>query len=116
MSAGTRVRASADGRFTETEISRVDPDHVRIVEIERNGTGETIRRDCYDPDVGAAEIGDVMRLENEKLWLRIIDWARSESSHEVTLRWEAVELNRGAVGRIGVFTWPDREPVRTFAD
>jgi hypothetical protein len=79
-------------------------------------TGELIRRDCYDPDGGAAEMGDVMRLKGGELYLRAIDWARSGShSEEVSLQWEPTGLTRGEVGRIGVFTWPKGEPVRVFA-
>lgn len=96
---------------------RLEPKKVRVVDVEEKDTGELIRRDCYDPDGGAAEMGDVMRLKDGELYLRTIDWARSEShSEDVELRWEPTGLTKEEVGRIGVFTWPTGQPVRVFVD
>lgn len=90
-----------------------NPSYVRLVEVEDKETGEIIRRDCYDPNGGAAEMGDVIRLKEGELWLRVIDWAREKDpSSEVDLRWEQVGLSREEVGRIGVYTWPARKRVR----
>lgn len=119
MDPSTETLRRSDGtdRLSETNFSRVDPTKVRVVHIERKDTDEGIRRDCYDPDGGAAEMGDVMRLKDGELWLRTIDWARSKSPYEeVTLRWEATGLTQETVGRIGIFTWPLGEPVRIFVD
>jgi hypothetical protein len=75
---------------------RIDPGKVRVVDVEEKETAELIRRDCYDPDGGAAEMGDVMRLKGGELYLRAIDWARSKShSEEVSLQWEPTGLTRG---------------------
>lgn len=105
--------SSAEETCTPT---RIDPEKVRVVDIEEKETGELISRDCYDPDGGAAEMGDVMKLRDGELWLRTIDWARSKShSEELTLRWEPTGLTQEDVGRIGVFTWPMGEPVRIFS-
>ena len=94
-----------------------NPSYVRLVEIENKETGEVIRRDCYDPDGGAAEMGDVMRLKGGELWLRVIDWASEKDlGSDVDLRWEKVGLAKEEVGRIGVYTWPTRKPVRVFED
>jgi hypothetical protein len=96
---------------------QIELEKVRIVDIERKETGEVLRRDCYDPDGGPAEIGDVMRLKDGELYLRTIDWAKSKSEREEpTLRWEATGLTQEEVCRIGIFTWPAQEPVRIFAD
>jgi len=111
-----------DGEHTSEERTahtpdRIDPTKVRVVDVEKKATGEVIRRDCYDPDGGAAEMGDVMRLDKGQLWLRTIDWARSSSPHaELTLTWEPMGLTPEDIGRIGVFTWPLGEPVRVFAE
>ena len=114
-SAGAKQEAGHEGAPSTPE--RIDPDKVRVVDIEEKETGELMRRDCYDPDGGAAEMGDVMRLKGGKLYLRSINWARSKShSEDLTLRWEPTGLAREEVGRIGVFTWPRGEPVRIFTD
>lgn len=114
-SAGAKQEAGHEGAPNTPE--RIDPEKVRVVDVEEKETGELIRRDCYDPDGGAAEMGDVMRLKGGELYLRAIDWARSKShSEKLTLRWEPTGLTREEVGRIGVFTWPRGEPVRVFVD
>lgn len=125
MTVGTG-RSSAshipDGEHTSEEREsrtpdRIDPDKVRVVDVEKKGTGEVLRRDCYDPDGGPAEMGDVMRLDEGTLWLRTVDWARSASlDAELTLTWEPMDLTPEEIGRIGVFTWPMGEPVRVFAE
>jgi hypothetical protein len=112
--AGANQETGQDGAADTPE--RIDPEKVRVVDIEEKETGEVIRRDCYDPDGGAAEMGDLMRLKDGELYLRVVDWARSTShSEEPTLKWEPTGLTREEVGRIGVFTWPTGEPVRIFA-
>jgi hypothetical protein len=96
---------------------RINPEKVRVVDIEEKESGEVIRRDCYDPDGDTAEMGDLMRVKDGELYLRVVDWARSKShSEELTLQWEPTGLSQKEVGRIGVFTWPTEEPVRIFAD
>jgi ribosomal protein S28E/S33 len=96
---------------------RIDPAKVRVVDVEAKNTGEIIHRDCYDPDGGPAEMGDVMTLKDGELWLRVISWARSKShSDELTLKWESTGLSSDEVGRIGVFKWPTGKAVRVFGD
>lgn len=96
---------------------RIDPSKVRVVDVEAKNTGEVIHRDCYDPDGGPAEMGDVMTLKDGVLWLRVISWARSKShSEELTLQWESTGLSTDEVGRIGVFKWPTGKAVRVFGD
>ncbi len=118
------MHAETDGAQAEEPKSEpapqpdcFNPSYVRLVEVEEKETGETVRRDCYDPDGGAAEMGDVMRLKDGELWLRVISWAREKArSTEVTLQWERVGLSKEEVGRIGVYTWPGGKPVRVFED
>jgi hypothetical protein len=96
---------------------RIDPAKVRVVDVEQKTTGELIQRDCYDPDGGPAEMGDVMALKDGVLWLRVISWARSKSPHdELTLEWQSTGLSTDEVGRIGVFKWPTGDSVRVFGD
>lgn len=95
----------------------LDPEKVRAVDVEIKGTGEIIRRECYDPDGGPAEMGDVMRVEDGELWLRVISWARSRSPDaELKVQWESIGLSTEEVGRIGVFTWPIGEAVAIFGE
>lgn len=95
----------------------LDPEKVRAVDVEIKGTGEIIRRECYDPDGGPAEMGDVMRVEDGVLWLRVISWARSRSPDaELKVQWESTGLSAEEVGRIGVFTWPIGEAVAIFGE
>jgi len=90
---------------------RVNPEKVRVVDIEEKETGELIRRDCYDTDGGAAEMGDVLRPKDGELYLRAIDWARSKSrSDKLALQWEPTGLTKEEVGRIGVFTFSSAKP------
>lgn len=96
-------------------LPRIDPDKVRVVDIEEKETGKLIRRDCYDPEGEATEMTGIMRLIGGELYLRVIGWARSNSqSEEIALKWEPTGLGKEEVGRIGVFTWPRGEPVRVF--
>jgi hypothetical protein len=114
QATGAKQGNGQDG--TPDTPDRIDPDKVRVVDVEEKESGEVIRRDCYDPDGGPAEMGDVMRLKGGELYVRAIDWARSKShSDELKLRWEPTGLTREEVGRIGVFTWPTGEAVRIFA-
>lgn len=98
------------------EPNRLDPQKVRVVDVEKKETGEVLRRDCYDPDSGPAEMGDVMRLKEGELWLRTINWARERSREDLALTWEPTGLSPEDIGRIGVFTWPSGEPVRLFSE
>jgi hypothetical protein len=83
-----------------------------VVDIEKEETGELIRRDCYDPNGGAAEPGDVLCLQEGEVWTRSIRWARSQADEaEVTVAWEPTGLSWGEV-RVGVYTWPIGKPVR----
>lgn len=109
-------RGEPDLEDAETP-DRLDPKKIRVVDVENKETGEILRWDCYDPDGGGAEMGDVMRLEDGELWLRTIDWARSDiPGAEPLLFWKTTGLPKEKIGRIGVFTWPVGESVQIFAD
>lgn len=96
---------------------RINPEKVRVVDLENTATDEIVRRDCYDPDGGPAEMGDVMCLSEDTLWLRTINWARAgDMNPEVHLQWTTIDIPLEHIGRIGVFTWPEAEAVRIFAD
>jgi len=113
----TDARGTPEGPVTEEADTpvRIDPQKVRVVDVEIKDTGELVRRDCYDPDGGPAEMGDVMRLKDDQLWLRVIRWAREKvHSSEVQVEWQATGLTPDEIGRIGVFTWPVGTAVRVF--
>lgn len=93
--------------------TRLDPEKVRVVDIEVRQTGEILRRDCYDPDGDAAEMGDVLRVAEGELYVRRVRWARSEEA-TVELEWEATGLAPEDVRTAKVFTWPVEEQVRSF--
>lgn len=115
--ARTAPDSKAEDPFSETDLVRIDPTKIRVVDIERKDTGSILRRDCYDPDGGAAEIGDVMGLKDGELWLRVVAWARSKSMDPTLhVRWEATGLCREDIGEVQVFTWPVGEPVPVFTD
>lgn len=123
MTADTEPRSPSEiprgqPNFEDWETpDRLDPQKIRVVDVENKETGEILRWDCYDPDGGSAEMGDVLRLEDGELWLRTIDWARSNlPSAEALLLWKTTGLAQEQIGRIGVFTWPIGESVRIYAD
>jgi len=123
MSSNTEQRSDIESvpDTTTTEAAytpdRIDPAKVRVVDVEKKETGEMIQRDCYDPDGGPAEMGDVMTIKDGVLWLRVISWARSKSPHdELILEWQSTGLSTDEVGRIGVFEWPTGDSVRVFGD
>lgn len=96
---------------------RLDPEKVRVIDIEIAPSGTLLRRDCYDPDGGAAEMGDVLRLKDGELYVRRVGWARSGSMNpEVELEWEATGLSPDEVRAIKVYTWPVGPPVRAFVE
>lgn len=115
--AGNSSNTEGSGIKDTSTPKRIDPEKVRVVDVEVKASGEVLRRDCYDPDGGPAEMGDVLRIEENQLWLRTLQWARSKSpSADLTLTWESTGLSPEEVGRIGVFTWPIGDPVRVFAE
>jgi hypothetical protein len=91
------------------EPDRLHPQKGRVVDVEEKDTGDILRRDCYDPDGGAAEMGDVMRLKDGELWLRTMGWTRERSKKTLELTWEPTGLSPEEIGRVGVFTWPNGE-------
>lgn len=113
----TDTEETPEGAVTEDTHTpdRIDPGKVRVVDVEVKESGALVRRDCYDPDGGPAIMGDVMRLKDGQLWLRVIRWARAKSpDSEVRIQWEATGLTPDDIGRIGVFTWPQGTAVRVF--
>ncbi len=119
MSDDTEAASDAETEdpLTDADLGCIDPSKIRVVDIERKDTGEILRRDCYDPDGGAAEIGDVMGLKRGELWLRTVSWARSKSMEPtIHVRWEATGLAREDIGKVEVFAWPVGEPVPIFTD
>lgn len=108
---------NADDPLSDTDLVRIDPERIRVVDVARKDTNEVLRRDCYDPDGGGAEVGDVMGLKDGELWLRTVSWARSKTMDpQMEVRWEPTGLAREDIGQVEVFTWPVGEPVPVFTD
>jgi hypothetical protein len=98
-------------------LSHIDPNKVRIVALVHTSTGRIVRRDCYAPEGDGTDIGNILRLQEGKLWLRTLDWARSKSMEaEIHLRWMPTGFTPEEIGRISVFRWPDKDPLRVFVD
>lgn len=115
--AHTASNTDPEDPLSETNLVRIDPKKIRVVDVERKDTGEILRRDCYDPDGGDADIGDVMGLKDGELWLRTVSWARSKTMEPtMEVRWEPTGLAREDIGQVEVFTWPVGEPVPVFTD
>ncbi|PSQ97133.1 MAG: hypothetical protein BRD55_04315 [Bacteroidetes bacterium SW_9_63_38] len=101
----------------EKDLVRIDPAKIRVVEVERKDSGTFLRRDCYDPDGGDAEVGDVMGLRDGELWLRTVSWARSKDMKpELEVEWEPTGLTRDQIETVEVFSWPVGTPVPVFTD
>lgn len=102
------------GRRTEKHL---DPGKIRVVDVEIDGTNDVLRRDCYDPNGGPAEPGDLLRFEHGELWLRSVDWAHGKTMQaEPSVRWISTGLRRREVGGVQVFTWPRAERVTMVRD
>lgn len=98
-------------------LTQLDPSNVRVVALVITATGQILRHDCYDPEGSGAEIGDVMRIQKDQLWLRTVEWARSRSMDaEIRLQWTPMGIAPEEIGRISVFTWPEKDPLRVFVD
>jgi len=103
-------------------VDQLDPQQVRVVDVEAENTDEVVRRDCYDPQDSL--IGDdldgvqtVFQLVEGEVHVRAIDWARSDSMKpSVDLQWVPTGMQADEVDRIRVFTWPNAELFRVFKD
>lgn len=85
----------------------LDPASIPVVDVQIAGANEILRRDCYDPNGGDVEPGDLLRFEQGELWLHTVDWANAKSMEaEPRIRWVPTGLNRKEVGTIQVFIWP----------
>lgn len=96
--------------------SSLVPRNVRVVALVVASTGTVIRHDCYDEGGDTDTMSGVMRRKDGQLWLRRIDWARSDSDAEVCLQWHSTGLALEDINRISVFTWPEADPVRVFVN
>lgn len=90
------------------------PENVRVVGLVIASTGAVRQHDCYDEEGNADTMSGVMRRKNGELWLRMIDWARTDADTEVRLRWQSTGLAPEDINRISVFKWPKADPVRVF--
>jgi hypothetical protein len=101
-------------------VDQLDPDQVRVVDVEREDTGDVVRYDCYDPDGSLAEgdpdgVQHIFQLVDGEVYVRAIDWARSSSlDPSVELHWVATGMHVDDVDQIRVFTWPDAELSQVF--
>jgi hypothetical protein len=112
-------RASDTSLPPAGRVDQLDPDQVRVVDLE-DTTGSVTRHDCYDPE-GCLNDGDlegvrsVFRLVDGEVHVRAIDWARSRSlDPSIELHWVATGLHVEDIERIRVFTWPEAELAQVF--
>jgi hypothetical protein len=120
MRANATERAiSATGPEAERNASsplvQLEPSHVRVVALVIKRTGRVVQHDCYDPDGRDADMRNLMQFKEGTLWLRTIDWARSKSMDaDVHVRWTSMGVTTEEVGRVSIFRWPRKEPIRVF--
>lgn len=102
-------------RNTDTgeRLDQIDPDRVRVVDVESKRTGDVIRRDCYDP---GSEVR-MFRLRDGHVQLRTLEWDRSNSLDPlVEITWENTGIKKEHVDRIRIFEWPAGELIRVYKD
>ena len=101
-------------------VDQLNPDQVRIVDLEKSDSDTTTRLDCYDPDGDLADgnlegVRSVFQLVDGTVYVRAIDWARSPSlDPSVELHWVDTGMRVENVDRIRVFTWPEAELAQVF--
>lgn len=103
-----------------SQVDQLEPDRIRIVEIEDEDADNVVRQDCYDPN-GHLDSGDldgvrsVFKLEDGEVCVCAIDWARSSSlDPNIELHWVATGMCVEDIDRIRVFTWPEAELSQVF--
>lgn len=101
------------------QVDHLDPDHVRVVEIESKRADEVVRHDCYDPagmDPSDLDgVRNVFERADGEVYVRAIDWARSaEMDADVALHWVPTGMQVEEVDQIRVRTWPDAELSQVF--
>lgn len=112
-----RQAVAVDTKDKGHPIRRLFPQKMRVVALVLSETGRVVQRDCYDPRGNEVDMSGIMRVEDGKLWLHTVDWARSSAREaDVCRSWECAGVTAGEIGRISVFTWPDGEPLRVFID
>jgi hypothetical protein len=119
-SLATSSRSSDSPLPPAGEVCQLNPEHVRVVDVEDKHTGEVVRRDCYDPEGGLAEddldgVRKVFHLVDGEVYVRAIDWARSSSMDpSIELRWVGTGMHVDDVDQVRIFTWPDATLSRVF--
>lgn len=119
-SLATPSRASESPLPPAGEVDRLNPEHVRVVDVEHEHTGKVVRRDCYDPEGSLAEgdlegVRKVFHLVDGEVHVRALDWARSSSMDpSIELRWVGTGMHVEEVDQVRVFTWPDATLSRVF--
>lgn len=91
----------------------LDPDKIRVVDVETESSGSVLRFDCYEP----SSEKKMFRLVGDQVEVRAIDWARSrELDADVEIEWKSTGRSSWDVDQIRVFTWPAGELVRVYKD
>ncbi len=94
--------------------AQIDPSKVRVVEALRKRSAEVFSQDCYALGAEPDEMGDIIDVREETLWLLSLRWARSELDKDPTLQWEQTGITEDEISRIVIYTWPTGEPVQVF--
>lgn len=98
---------------TGAVLDQIDPDRIRVVDVENERTGNVIRRDCYDPGTEVR----MFRLRDGHVQLRTLQWDQSDSLNPtVEITWEDTGLKKEDVDQIRIFEWPAGDLVRVFKD
>jgi len=121
MPASTVSSQSTDATAPPgSQVDQLEPDRIRIIEVEDETAGNVVRQDCYDPN-GHLENGDldgvrsVFKLQDGEVYVCAIDWARSSSlDPSIELHWVATGMRVEDIDRIRVFTWPEAELSQVF--
>jgi hypothetical protein len=120
MPTSTASSQSTDDTPSVSQIDQLEPDRIRVIEIEDKTSGNVVRRDCYDPN-GHLENGDldgvrsVFTLQDGEVYVCAIDWARSSSlDPSIELHWVATGMRVEDIDRIRIFTWPEGDLSQVF--
>ena len=121
MPASTVSSQSTDATAPPgSQVDQLEPDRIRIIEVEDETAGNVVRQYCYDPN-GHLENGDldgvrsVFKLQDGEVYVCAIDWARSSSlDPSIELHWVATGMRVEDIDRIRVFTWPEAELSQVF--
>lgn len=91
----------------------LDPNKIRVVDVETESSGSVLRFDCYEP--GSEK--KMYRLVGDHVEVRAIGWARSpDLDADVEIQWKRTGRSYWEVDQIRVFSWPTGELVRVHTD